>query len=167
MNLSDNFKVFLIQINFKSTRKQSFCILLACDQKIIKVDDPGISNQNMIISMAPKVWGWSILPFLELNSYLIIEVLNISDKNRVCYPVTFLVAQVVFSQYCKYGWLQRKTVNVHFLIHVSVSNIAKVDVLRWFLTGIIQCHLQWSHGYKTLWYQTVLVFFLTKNVQIV
>ena len=111
--------------------------MLPCDQKIIKVDDPGISNQNLSISKAPKILGWSILSFLELNLYLTIEVLNLSDKNRVCYPVTFLVAEVVFSKYCKYVWLQMKIVKVYFLIHVSGSNIVKVDVLRWFNTGII------------------------------
>ena len=41
----------------------------------------------------------------------------------VCYPVTFLVAQVVLSQYCKYVWLQRKTVIVHFWIHLPRSSI--------------------------------------------
>ena len=112
MNLSHNFKVVLIVMNFKSTHKESFCILLPCDQKIIKVDDPGISNQNMSISKGPKIGGWSILSFLGLNPYLTIEVLNLSDKNRVCYPVTFLVAEVVFSKYCKYVWLQMKIVKV-------------------------------------------------------
>ena len=50
-----------------------------------------------------------------------------------------------------------------FLIHVSGINIVKVDVLRWFHTGIVQPFLQWSHGSKTLLHQMVLIFFLTKK----